>query len=393
MSAQFRTDPSLAAPAAAASPPARLLLRDEFIAGPFWPAVALITVFTLSWEIYAVIVAIVEDRFGAWLAKLGKEWISYMLVGMSMYVPIVGVSRHGPRSGWRRVIALGSALAVATPIASFVRSAWMHWFWGQSVDWSSVVFSRTTTRFGVVAGLLIVVSEFYRREQESLAAMHRAELDRVNLERQMAQARVRVLQAQVEPHFLFNTLANVRRLYETDRAAGHRMLDNLMRYFEAALPRMRDAVSTLGGEAALIESYLNVQQIRMGRRLAFRIDIPKALDAFEVPPMMMLTLVENAIKHGVNPLPAGGRIDVVARDVAGRIEIEVSDTGRGLAASSGGGTGLANIRARLEAMYGGEASLLIAGNPPQGITARLLLPGRPPLRNPGSVEMDAGSRQ
>jgi sensor histidine kinase YesM len=226
----------------------------------------------------------------------------------------------------------------------------------------------------VLSGLLISVALIYRRTQTSLDAAHQADLDRITLERQMTQARLQVLQAQIEPHFLFNTLANLRRLYEMDREAGHRMLDNLMRYFAVALPQMRAGTSTLAREVALIESYLNVQQIRLGRRLAFSIEIPEAIDALDVPPMMLLTLVENALKHGVAPLPEGGTVRVVAKASGRSLVLSVIDTGRGLTGTAGVGTGLANIRARLDAAYGNAASLSIQGNAPRGIVATITLP-------------------
>jgi LytS/YehU family sensor histidine kinase len=196
----------------------------------------------------------------------------------------------------------------------------------------------------------------------------------------MAEARLQVLQAQIEPHFLFNTLANVRRLYQTDLAAGRAMLDNLMRYLEVALPHMRAERSTVAGELSLVEAYLHVQRIRMGRRLTFRIDVPAPLHALEVPPMMLLTLVENAIKHGLNPLPEGGAIEIRARREGDRLRLDVTDDGRGFQATSGGGTGLANIRARLAAMHGDEASLTLTENEPHGVTATLELPATAPAK-------------
>src|SRR5262249_26533238 len=151
------------------------------------------------------------------------------------------------------------------------------------------------------------------RETKSIEAARRAEIDRVAFEREMAGARLQVLQAQVEPHFLFNTLANVRRLYGEDHAAGRTMLEKLMRYLEVALPSMRDDATTLERDSELTEAYLHIQRIRIGRRLGFSIDIPPQLRAYRVPPMMLLTLVENAVKHGVNPSPSGGIIRITAR--------------------------------------------------------------------------------
>jgi LytS/YehU family sensor histidine kinase len=229
-------------------------------------------------------------------------------------------------------------------------------------------------RYAQLAGLVTIVAEFHRREIRSVRAMHQAEIDRLALDREMAEARMQVLQAQIEPHFLFNTLANVRRLYQIDLVAGRAMLDNLMRYLEVALPRMREDRSTVGRELTLIEAYLNVQGIRMGRRLVYEIDVPQELHTLDVPPMMLLTLVENAIKHGLNPMPEGGVIRIGGRSEAGRLLLEVIDDGRGFNSTSGGGTGLANIRARLSAMHAGAASLTLAENPRRGVTSRLELP-------------------
>jgi LytS/YehU family sensor histidine kinase len=190
----------------------------------------------------------------------------------------------------------------------------------------------------------------------------------------MDEARLQVLQAQIEPHFLFNTLATVRRLCQTDAVAGDSMLENLMRYLGVALPQMRDTDSTLGREIALAEAYLGIQQIRMGRRLEFTIEVPEALRRAALPPMMLLTLAENAIKHGVSPLPEGGLIRVSARVDGGQLRLEVADSGQGFVKTSGGGTGLANIRARLAALYGPEAQLRLALGDPRGVTATIDLP-------------------
>jgi sensor histidine kinase YesM len=222
--------------------------------------------------------------------------------------------------------------------------------------------------------MLTIVGEFYRREVASVEAMQRAEIDRAALDREMAEARLQVLQAQIEPHFLFNTLANVRRLYDRDPTAGGRMLENLMRYLEVALPQMRDSESTLGRDSELVDAFLRIQRIRMGSRLTFSIDIPAALLAHSVPPMMLLTLAENAIKHGLNPSPDGGLIRVTARVEADRLLLSVADTGVGFGPGSGAGTGLANTRARLAAQFGDRASLALENNDLGGATATIALP-------------------
>jgi LytS/YehU family sensor histidine kinase len=194
------------------------------------------------------------------------------------------------------------------------------------------------------------------------------------MDRETAEARLQVLEAQIEPHFLFNTLANVKRLYETDRVAGATMMRNLKDYLAVALPQMRAVACTLGRESDHAIAYLNIQQTRMGRRLAFDFDVPPQLRDARIPPLMLLTLVENAVKHGLTPRLEGGRIDVRARVVDEQLRIEVADTGQGFTKSGGGGTGLANTRARLASYFGGRGSLSLAMNSPQGIVATLVLP-------------------
>ena len=228
--------------------------------------------------------------------------------------------------------------------------------------------------YGVIAMLFATVFVFYRLREEREAATRDAELERNRSEQQMDEARLQTLQAQIEPHFLFNTLANVRRLYQTEPDAAAAMLQNLMRYFAAALPQMRAAVSTLGSEAALTASYLEIQRTRMGRRLRFEIDIAAPLRDIRLPPMVLLTLVENAIKHGIAPLPQGGDVRVSARTDGGCLRLDVADNGQGFTKASGGGTGLANIRARLAGAYGPAAELSLTLNQPRGVIATIALP-------------------
>jgi signal transduction histidine kinase len=226
----------------------------------------------------------------------------------------------------------------------------------------------------VLASIIIKIVAGGKRRAELTAseATRRAETEQ--LERSLIEARMEALQAQIEPHFLFNTLAHVRRLYQFDRAAGARMLRNLKAYLAIALPDMRRTESTLAREIAHVTAYLEIQQIRMGHRLAFAIDVPPALRGARMPPLMLLTLVENAIKHGLSPSPQGGRIDVRASLDDGRLRVAIADTGVGFLKSEGGGTGLANIRARLAAQYGNVSSFALARNEPQGIVAILFVP-------------------
>ena len=213
-----------------------------------------------------------------------------------------------------------------------------------------------------------------REDEQQRRMLCDAEFADQALSAQMLQARLSALQAQIEPHFLFNTLANVRRLYETAPERGREMLSCLIDYLRAALPSMRSSSSTLGRELDLARSFLTILQMRMGERLQFSIAADAGLLDAPMPPMVLPTLVENAVKHGLGPLPEGGRIDIRAGRAGDDIEIEVRDTGAGFTAVKGSGVGLANTRSRLAGLYGGRASLHLAAGAPRGVVATLRLP-------------------
>jgi LytS/YehU family sensor histidine kinase len=224
------------------------------------------------------------------------------------------------------------------------------------------------------SAVLVAGYIYYLRAQAAQQEARAAELRRGQLETQQLATRLRLLQAQVEPHFLFNTLSNVRRLCQSDAAAGRAMLGQLTRYLRAALPRMREHETTLAEEIDLVSAYLGLQKIRMGARLETSIEAPEPLLKARVPPMLLATLVENAIKHGIAPLAEGGAIRIKAEQLADALKLTVADTGRGLTGASGSGVGLANIRARLAALYGARAALRLEANAPRGVAAVITLP-------------------
>lgn len=263
------------------------------------------------------------------------------------------------------------ASAVALPIRIFVAG-------------SPIIDSLTKepTYFVQVWALWAAIGAFgywlfysLRADEAARAQLNDAECRREALQAQMVEAHLSALQAQIEPHFLFNTLANVKRLYETAPARGREMLASLINYLKAALPGMREPGSTLSREIELVRSFLTILQMRMGERLQFAIDAPSDLGAARVPPMVLPTLVENAVKHGLSPLPEGGRINIRARRAgASKLIVEVADDGAGFSASAGSGVGLANTRSRLAALYGSEASLSLANGAPRGVVATIALP-------------------
>jgi hypothetical protein len=255
--------------------------------------------------------------------------------------------------------------------------------------WRVGVGSVLILTFIPVFIMLLISKYFIGRSRRALAfAEEKKQEAKVSaVERQITEARLQALQAQVEPHFLYNTLANVQALTEFDPAAANQMVGHLIQYLRASLPKMRENTSTVGQEIELVRAYLNILKMRMGARLEFAIDVPDELLGKSFPPMMLPSLVENAIKHGLEPQREGGRIDVVATRVetalGDRICLQVKDTGKGLSDTpiqTGGGVGLSNLRERLSGLYGGNGRFSIASNEPQGVVATIDIPAEVPVQ-------------
>lgn len=189
-------------------------------------------------------------------------------------------------------------------------------------------------------------------------------------------AQLALLQAQIEPHFLFNTLANVHSLIPRDAALAQTMLEHLNDYLRASLARTRKPRATLGEELALVTALLSIAKMRLGTRLSYRIEVDEALHGAMLPPLLLQPLVENALEHGIEPAVEGGEIRIVADRVAGKLRLRVFDSGLGLLEQQGehDGIGLQNIRQRLSSLYGDAARLALYPNLPHGVIAELQLP-------------------
>ena len=267
--------------------------------------------------------------------------------------------------------------------------------------WRIGVGSALILAFIPLFVMLLISKYFLGRSRRAIAVAEektqQAEVS--DMSRQITEARLQALQAQVEPHFLYNTLANVQALTEIDPPAANQMVGHLIQYLRASLPKMRENTSTVGQELELVRAYLNILQMRMGGRLEFSIAVPDDLLAKSFPPMMLPSLVENAIKHGLEPMREGGRIDVLVQRIVtpqgDRISIEVKDTGKGLVADStqpGGGVGLSNLRERLTAIYGYNARFTIESNTPRGVVATIDIPTEAPSA-PGTVKVQRSNLQ
>ena len=256
----------------------------------------------------------------------------------------------------------------------------------RTVSWGD--FLTDLALLWVVASIILKATYKGRVQAEVKAAQATEVAESETLKRQVVEARMAAMQAQVEPHFLFNTLASIDHLIETDPKRASLMQKNLIALLRASMPTMREAnaqgTRDLGRELSVIRPYLEILKVRMEERLQTEIRVSDGLMSAEFPPMMLQSLVENAIKHGLEPRPEGGTLSVGAEIVHGKLAVTVSDSGLGFgqAATAGTGIGLSNIRERLALLYGGRASLTIAAPAGGGTAVTITVPysslGGPP---------------
>jgi len=197
---------------------------------------------------------------------------------------------------------------------------------------------------------------------------------RTTMEKENISANLKMLQAQIEPHFLFNTLSNILSLIDTKPDKGKSMLLDLTNYLRTSLSRTLPEKTTLSQEISMIKAYLNIQNIRMDERLNYKIDVPNNLWQHSFPPMLLQPLIENAIKHGLEPKVEGGEIVIKATQENNLLKIEVADTGLGFSDFDKPGVGIANVRERLNLLFGEKGRLIIEENKPHGVRATIEMP-------------------
>lgn len=224
--------------------------------------------------------------------------------------------------------------------------------------------------FGLMFGSIISYF-FMSRERlaDSEARIQEERIKRLTSEKKAVEANLRLLQAQMEPHFLFNTLSNILSLLDTDPGKGKSMLVDLVRYLRTSLAKTREKTTTLGHEMEMIKAYLNIFKGRMGDRLNWHIDFPDAATDIPFPPMLIQPIVENAIRHGLEPKIDGGEVSIKVELEDHLVRVEVSDTGVGLNVAGETGLGLSNIKERLQALYEDGAGLILEENRPSGLKA------------------------
>jgi sensor histidine kinase YesM len=265
---------------------------------------------------------------------------------------------------------------------------WSFFDWLALVEWRQLYITWALAfSFGVILNLVeqgiwyillsfgVKVLAGGKRKAELVATEATAKAEVATLERRLLEAQMATLQAQIEPHFLFNTLALIGQLIETDPPQAAKIHQNLIEYLRATLPQMRSSGGgTLGRQVQLSRSYLGIMQARMKERLKVNFDIPANLEHAPFPPMMLQTLIENAIKHGLEPKIEGGRIDISARLADGFMQVNVRDNGAGFNMHADEGVGLANIRERLRLLYNNRAELVIEAPLDGGAIAAIRVP-------------------
>lgn len=312
-----------------------------------------------------VIVPIVLAQFFGWAVVLTLIgiWFNYRQFvrrpGWIGFVRVAGLC-FGVLVGF----ALGSWLYGRDPMQEFFDKG--------------VILSKAVAICGFIYVLMVgIVAGWRNKAYETITVQLALDAEKEKSARQESESQLRMLRAQIEPHFLFNTLGAVQTLAEQGGATkAAELTANLIVFLRACMHEIRSERISLGEEFAMVRAYLEVMKVRMGARLHFLLELPDTLKQISLPSMLILSLVENAIKHGLEPSLSGGEVRIVAWSEEGVIHIQVSDTGVGLSDQPGNGIGLQNVRDRLSLMYGVESGLTINEIDGGGVEASIHFPAK-----------------
>lgn len=321
-----------------------------------------------------------------YLMRIGSSFIENLVFSLCIGTLILLFADGGRLLLWGEnkppKLPFFTVLAIANPLGWYLGAGMATRILGIPPENFAITQVKNAIGFSIFFILTLVsITWFFwnRSKLQQLTATVEAEKARASaIEKQALHAQLQMLQAQIEPHMLFNTLANLQGLIAVDAPRAQRMLDQLIQYLRATLSSSRLEQTTLAHEFSLMEAYLGLMAVRMGARLSYELYLPPALRDTLVPPMLLQPLLENAIKHGLEPKIDGGHIEVRAQVEAARLQLTVADTGLGLdavpSATAGSGVGVANVRGRLQALYGARASFSLTRNTPGGVIAQLSIP-------------------
>jgi len=319
---------------------------------------------------------------GGWKSSAFSLFLRTMIVGLSA-TAVFAVFEVWPRrlphwlERWAlQVVAVGVFMPITTLaiyLVSTPRGAPPFWEVRDRMDgWVHLTALALLVAPWTALAAIVRQKEAFARDQRLAFALERSEL-----ERQAVDARLHLLQAQVAPHFLFNTLANVQALVDAGSPHASPLLRSLIQYLRAAVPLLHEPEATIERELQLVRPYLELMQMRMPDRLQYAINVDPAVLGVRCPPTTLLTLVENAVRHGVDPSEDGGRIDIEIAERGDRCVIGVTDTGVGLHRSPNSlGTGLTTLRERLQLIFGDAAHIRLLPNTPRGAIAEVDMPAQ-----------------
>ncbi len=340
-----------------------------------WQPIAAVALVTLLLSLGALFSPALLDFFSP--IEVALAWLKYLaelaVIAAALFIAFIVLDKALPSALPYRL----ALVCVLLLILSGALAVFLHAYYANGFEYlpPALRVLADSMRWGLPAVFLALIAQLHQRALQAHSEAHIAELARAQSEQADSEQQLALLQAQIEPHFLFNMLGSVRRLYRTQPGAGAEAIDSLIRYLHSALPQLRSRRASLAEEIGLVRAYLDLFQLRMGAQLRFSIELPDAIQDAEFPPMLLLTLVENAINHGVAPL-GGGLIEVRARCWRGMLEVSVMDDGVGFGAtaSSGSGLGLANIRRQLAARFQKRARLILEERDPRGARATIEIP-------------------
>jgi sensor histidine kinase YesM len=298
-------------------------------------------------------------------------WINFVFsqcIGLSIYAINATLMCRVTNRRWRIAVlplSFFGSIMFGVTVAAWITDAGD---WSNPQAWVAVVLGLF---FGGIGSITYFLSQ---RIEQLDAEVKQRRMNEMESEKRQMEAQLKMLQAQIEPHFLFNTLANVGSLIDSDPALAKKLLDRLNDWLRIALVRARSERTTLGDELDMLENFLQILKIRFGERLRWNMEVPEDARLSSFPPMLLQPLVENAVRHGIEPKIGGGEIVIRAHGDNGKLHLEVNDSGVGLMGDEGSGAGLSNVRARLATLFGDAGKLALENNPHGGVTASLELP-------------------
>jgi sensor histidine kinase YesM len=326
--------------------------------------------FAVAFTILGVVMSDKIDSFGQLVRAFSNNMLISNAIGFSFWLVLSFLGpfmRRINRQSFIVVVVAYAVLGTGITTASFFLISLLPGYSGMQ-QWVGTP-RQFATSFALSLCISAVLAFIWRRRVNELSGQIdlAEERERASAaERAAAEASLRALQAQIEPHFLFNTLANVTGLIHTQPDKAKQMLEQFIAYLRATLAATRDHETTIADDFETMKTFLSILQIRMGDRLKVRFDLPDDLRDAAIPPMLLQPLVENAIKHGLEPKMDGGEVALIAKRVGNKIAITVADTGLGFQNSASNGIGLKNVRERVKQLYGDAGSVSIEENQPCG---------------------------